>query len=85
MTTSGRMTRVSDIHGYNVVLVSDDTNLLVLTWISVFWFSRAGPAASVRIYYEAKQSKAFSWTSESPTIPMGVSSFRNDIVLMPLS
>ncbi|KAF7324471.1 EHN domain-containing protein [Mycena kentingensis (nom. inval.)] len=24
----------------------------VLTWISVYWFSRAGPAASLRIYYE---------------------------------
>ncbi|KAH9018198.1 alpha/beta-hydrolase [Lactarius deliciosus] len=26
----------------------------VLTWISIYWFSRAGPAASVRIYYEAR-------------------------------
>ncbi|KAH9018196.1 alpha/beta-hydrolase [Lactarius deliciosus] len=24
----------------------------VLTWISIYWFSRAGPAASIRIYYE---------------------------------
>jgi hypothetical protein len=25
----------------------------VCTWVSVYWFSSAGPAASVRIYYEA--------------------------------
>ncbi|KAH9974906.1 alpha/beta-hydrolase [Lactifluus volemus] len=28
---------------------SDDE---VLTWVSIYWFSRAGPAASVQIYYE---------------------------------
>ncbi|KAG6847803.1 hypothetical protein H0H93_005897 [Arthromyces matolae] len=28
---------------------SDDE---VLTWISIYWFSRAGPTASIRIYYE---------------------------------
>ena len=26
----------------------------VLTWVSVYWFSSAGPAASVRIYYESR-------------------------------
>lgn len=25
----------------------------ILTWVSIYWFSTAGPAASVRIYYEA--------------------------------
>ncbi|KAG9515279.1 alpha/beta-hydrolase, partial [Aureobasidium melanogenum] len=25
----------------------------ILTWVSIYWFSRAGPAASIRIYYEA--------------------------------
>ncbi|KAI5276392.1 alpha/beta-hydrolase [Aureobasidium subglaciale] len=25
----------------------------ILTWISIYWFSEAGPAASLRIYYEA--------------------------------
>ena len=24
----------------------------VLTWISIYWFSRAGPAATLRIYKE---------------------------------
>lgn len=26
----------------------------VLTWVSVYWFSRAGPGASVRTYFEAE-------------------------------
>jgi hypothetical protein len=26
----------------------------LLTWVSLYWFSRAGPGASTRIYYEAK-------------------------------
>ncbi|KAJ5335041.1 hypothetical protein N7452_007444 [Penicillium brevicompactum] len=25
----------------------------ILTWVSIYWFSTAGPAASVRIYYES--------------------------------
>ncbi|KAI4732658.1 alpha/beta-hydrolase [Aureobasidium sp. EXF-12298] len=25
----------------------------ILTWVSIYWFSKAGPAASIRIYYEA--------------------------------
>jgi len=29
----------------------------ILTWISVYWFSRPGPTASTRIYYEASAPK----------------------------
>ncbi|KAJ5172464.1 Alpha/beta hydrolase fold-1 [Penicillium capsulatum] len=39
---------------------SDDyawTDEEVLTWVSIYYFSRAGPAASGRIYYEASASK----------------------------
>jgi hypothetical protein len=28
----------------------------ILTWVSMYWFSSAGPAANVRIYYEAKHN-----------------------------
>ncbi|KAF2761606.1 alpha/beta-hydrolase [Pseudovirgaria hyperparasitica] len=28
----------------------------VLTWIAIYWFSSAGPAANVRIYYEARHT-----------------------------
>ncbi|KAI4726945.1 alpha/beta-hydrolase [Aureobasidium sp. EXF-10728] len=30
----------------------------ILTWISVYWFSQAGPAASLRIYYEATHTSS---------------------------
>jgi hypothetical protein len=30
----------------------------ILTWISIYWFSQAGPAASLRIYYEATHTSA---------------------------
>ena len=29
----------------------------ILTWVSVYWFSTAGPAASLRIYYEATHTQ----------------------------
>lgn len=31
----------------------------ILTWVSIYWFSTAGPAASLRIYYEAMHSEKF--------------------------
>ncbi|KAJ6779815.1 hypothetical protein PWT90_01507 [Aphanocladium album] len=59
----------------------------ILTWVSLYQFSKAGPAASVQIYYEARHSddhgavKALSYTS----VPLGVSSFPKDISPIPLS
>lgn len=29
----------------------------ILTWVSIYWFSTAGPGASIRIYYEWTQTK----------------------------
>ncbi|KAJ3997936.1 Alpha/Beta hydrolase protein [Lentinula boryana] len=56
----------------------------VLTWISIFYFSRAGPAASVRIYYEVMHSKGFLQSpSLKPTIPLGVSHFPNELRITP--
>lgn len=56
----------------------------VLTWISVYWFSRAGPAASVRIYYEVIQDDpgAFRAAKYSP-IPLGLSFFPKELVIVP--
>lgn len=35
----------------------------VLTWVSIYWFSRAGPGASVRTYFEAEHpSKEWNGT-----------------------
>ncbi|CCM06512.1 uncharacterized protein FIBRA_08784 [Fibroporia radiculosa] len=55
---------------------------LVLTWISIYWFSRAGPTASTRIYYEVTASKEyakFAWSS----IPCGLSFFPQELVAVP--
>ncbi|KAI3609549.1 epoxide hydrolase [Moniliophthora roreri] len=56
----------------------------VLTWISVYWFSRSGPAASVRTYYEVAQSGGFG-SGPEPTIPVGYSFFPKEIGLGPKS
>ncbi|KAJ7106276.1 Alpha/Beta hydrolase protein [Mycena epipterygia] len=50
----------------------------VLTWISIYWFSRAGPAASLRIYYELGPEDGVTLPSVFdvlPTIPLGFSYF----------
>ncbi|KAI8989684.1 alpha/beta-hydrolase [Trametes punicea] len=69
---------------------SDDypwTDDEVLEWISIYWFSRAGPAAAGRIYYEMNNGgtgNAFEgakWTS----VPMGVSYFPGEVVRLPRS
>ncbi|KAG7085364.1 hypothetical protein E1B28_002927 [Marasmius oreades] len=57
----------------------------ILTWISIYWFSRAGPAASVRIYYESEQAGAFSQGLPKTTIPYGVSYFPKEMAPGPLS
>ncbi|KAI0795543.1 alpha/beta-hydrolase [Abortiporus biennis] len=58
----------------------------VLEWISIYWFSRAGPAASLRIYYESNHGdnvipKNRRW---SP-VPFGYSVFPKDLVVRPKS
>jgi hypothetical protein len=60
----------------------------VLTWVSIFWFSRAGPAASLRIYFEVGHgdSKALMdafLLTESPSIPLGLSRFPKEIMVHP--
>ncbi|KAJ7512349.1 Alpha/Beta hydrolase protein [Mycena galericulata] len=64
---------------------SDDE---VLTWISIYWFSRAGPTASLRIYFEAENRNfdaIFAVTKPTPTIPLGISHFPNDGIVFPKS
>ncbi|KAF9474184.1 alpha/beta-hydrolase [Pholiota conissans] len=57
----------------------------VLTWISVYWFSRAGPAASLRIYYEMAKyiGKPFSTATNPVEIPTGHSYFPQEIMGFP--
>ncbi|TFK48619.1 alpha/beta-hydrolase [Heliocybe sulcata] len=56
----------------------------VLTWVSIYWFSRAGPASSLRIYYEFEKAG----DRELPKVtgvPMGVSYFPAEACIAPRS
>ncbi|KAI0300704.1 alpha/beta-hydrolase [Multifurca ochricompacta] len=56
----------------------------VLTWVSIYWFSRAGPAASVRIYYElAKTGETICFPKT--TVPIGLSFFPKELAKFPKS
>ncbi|KAJ4482519.1 Alpha/Beta hydrolase protein [Lentinula aciculospora] len=56
----------------------------VLTWIMIFYSSRAGPASSIRIYYEVMHSASTLQPSTSkPTIPLGVSHFPKELRVPP--
>ncbi|KAF7365633.1 putative epoxide hydrolase [Mycena venus] len=63
----------------------------VLTWVSIFWFSRAGPAASLRIYFEIAGGNADTLLKDVlaakgfPSIPLGLSRFPKEIVVLPKS
>ncbi|KAJ7093781.1 Alpha/Beta hydrolase protein [Mycena epipterygia] len=59
----------------------------VLTWISIYWFSRAGPAAPLRIYYEvsAEEGVLPSVHDVLPTIPLGYSYFPGEMFNLPRS
>ncbi|KAF2466570.1 epoxide hydrolase 1 [Lindgomyces ingoldianus] len=61
----------------------------VLTWISIYLFSRAGADASIRLYYEilnpvdpsAKMESFMKWNNT----PLGLSYFPRDVVVLPSS
>jgi hypothetical protein len=55
----------------------------VLTWVSLYWFSRAGPAASLRIYFELAGDR--NKLGHGPTIPMGTSHFPKELIVMPMA
>lgn len=53
-------------------------SFLVLTWISVYWFSRSSPAASLRIYYEVNR-QGFGQAADAQETPLGVSFFPKEL------
>ncbi|KAL0567476.1 hypothetical protein V5O48_014511 [Marasmius crinis-equi] len=55
----------------------------VLTWISIYWFSRSGPAASVRTYYEVGEQGFY--TLPKTATPYGYSIFPKEIAPVPTS
>ncbi|KAL7957160.1 alpha/beta-hydrolase [Trichoderma compactum] len=60
----------------------------ILEWISIYFFSRAGPASSVTIYYEliGKQTdETFKVSDYIPNVPLGISLFPKDVFVPPKS
>jgi hypothetical protein len=57
----------------------------VLTWISIYAFSRAGPDAASRIYYEREhdKTKANEMRVKYIDVPLGLSYFPQDLVVPP--
>ena len=53
----------------------------VLTWISIYWFSRAGPAAPLRMYFECIGD--FNNLGRGPTVPVGSSHFPKELIVLP--
>ena len=58
----------------------------VLTWISIYYFSTAGPAASQRIYYESvhdPEQKMLAYGKWIPDVKLGVARFPKELGLPP--
>lgn len=61
----------------------------ILTWVSIYLFSEAGPAASVRIYYEAQNTHPKpredreAQLGYNPHVKLGLSYFPRDLLVFP--
>ncbi|OGE47555.1 hypothetical protein PENARI_c041G05642 [Penicillium arizonense] len=61
----------------------------ILTWISIYWFSTAGPAASVRIYYETLHTGGIEGISYEklieyiPHVKLGIAHLPCEISVVP--
>lgn len=77
MTTKVSLDTVMHAKSKSVVLTT--AQHAVLDWVSIYWFSRAGPTAAARIYYEFKFDDLPPWTP----IPYGASYFPKEIVRLP--
>ena len=58
----------------------------ILTWIAIYWFSTAGPAASLRIYYERRHTKEFPnglIQGYVPNVLLGLAYFPKDLHMAP--
>lgn len=58
----------------------------ILTWISIYAFSTAGPAASVRIYYEVANDKSFGHARTQqyvPRVKLGLARFPRELFVAP--
>jgi hypothetical protein len=60
----------------------------ILTWVSLYWLSTAGPAASARIYYEAQNTVPHPRHDKrmlqyNPHVKLGLSYFPKDLLVFP--
>ncbi|KAK4693145.1 hypothetical protein P7C71_g4202, partial [Lecanoromycetidae sp. Uapishka_2] len=57
----------------------------ILTWVSIYYFSTAGAAATTHVYYEMehRQPAAFPAAQVYIDVPLGVARFSKDLVLLP--
>jgi hypothetical protein len=57
----------------------------ILTWVSLYYFSRAGPAATNNIYYamEHGAGSGFADAQKYSEVPVGISRFPKDLILLP--
>ncbi|MCJ1389521.1 hypothetical protein MMC18_002378 [Xylographa bjoerkii] len=57
----------------------------ILTWVSIYYFSRAGAAATSRVYYEMehRQPAAFVAAQAYTDVPLGIARFSKDLILLP--
>ena len=67
---------------YSLDRAMANLGLAVLTWVSIYWFSLSGPAASVRIYYEVSNAGQTA-TFPKTTVPVGISFFPKEPVRFP--
>lgn len=56
----------------------------VLTWISLYCFSKGTPASSLRIYYEVR-NEAHDVLSYVPNVKLGMSFFPQELAVLPFS
>jgi hypothetical protein len=62
------------------------TNVAVLTWVSIYWFSRGGPTASTRLYYEfvkAREADGGFFKNLNTSVPTGFSYFPKEVFTPP--
>lgn len=58
----------------------------ILTWVSIYYFSTAGAAATSSVYYEMEHRQpaaAFPAAQVYIDVPLGVARFEKDLVLLP--
>ena len=57
----------------------------ILTWVSIYCFSNAGPAAASNIYFEMEHRLpgAFAASQVFIDVPLGIARFSKDLVLLP--